>query len=73
MIQFRFESLADFWAMNGHGPFVWASYAITITAMLVLVIYPLYQQQKFLKDTARREERLRRVQKSTSSHSSPSD
>jgi heme exporter protein D len=71
MIQFRFDTLAELWAMNGHGPYVWASYGITLAALLVLVIYPLYQQKKFLKDTALREERIRRAQKASSSSDSP--
>lgn len=70
MIQFRFETLADLWAMNGHGPYVWASYGITVIALLVLVFYPLYQQKKFLKDTAQREEKIRRARKASSSSDS---
>lgn len=62
MIKFRFENWADVWAMNGHGPFVWAAYAITLVALIALVIYPIYQQRKFLKECALRQARMRQVE-----------
>ena len=46
---FQFESLADFMAMSGHGPYVWASYAITFIALIFLVVNPVLQQKKLMK------------------------
>lgn len=46
---FQFESLADFMAMSGHGPYVWASYAITFIALIFLVVSPVLQQKKLMK------------------------
>lgn len=46
---FQFESLADFMAMSGHGPYVWASYAITFIALIFLVVNPVLQQKKVMK------------------------
>jgi len=37
----------DLLSMSGHGPYVWASYAITFFAMLTLVLIPLFQQKGF--------------------------
>jgi heme exporter protein D len=49
MMKFQFESIADFIAMNGHGPYVWASYAITFAVLFFLVISPLLQKKAFVK------------------------
>lgn len=48
-MNFQFESLSDFIAMAGHGPYVWASYAVTIIALLMLVIVPYQQKKQWLK------------------------
>lgn len=48
-MQFRFESLADFLTMSGHGPYVWASYAITFVALIFLVVNPVIQHTALLK------------------------
>lgn len=48
-MKFQFENLADFIAMNGHGPFVWAAYAITLAALIFLVVSPVLQKKAFLK------------------------
>ena len=48
-MKFQFETFADFMAMNGHGPYVWAAYAITFIALVWLCIVPLRQKREFLK------------------------
>ncbi|ACE86297.1 heme exporter protein CcmD [Cellvibrio japonicus] len=48
-MQFQFSDLVDFVAMNGHGPFVWAAYAITLVALAVLIVVPLVQQRRFVR------------------------
>ncbi|OZY85098.1 heme exporter protein CcmD [Cellvibrio mixtus] len=48
-MKFQFESLADFLAMSGHGPYVWASYAITFIALIFLVVNPVLQQRALIK------------------------
>lgn len=48
-MKFQFESLADFLAMSGHGPYVWASYAITFAALIFLILSPVLQQKAFIK------------------------
>jgi heme exporter protein D len=48
-MKFQFESLADFMAMSGHGPYVWASYAITSIALIFLVVNPLLQKKALIK------------------------
>jgi heme exporter protein D len=48
-MKFQFESLADFIAMSGHGPYVWASYAITFIALIFLLVNPLLQKKALVK------------------------
>ena len=48
-MKFQFESIADFIAMNGHGSYVWASYAITFAVLIFLLISPLLQKKAFVK------------------------
>jgi heme exporter protein D len=44
-----FESMAALWAMDGHGIFVWSSYAVALLVVVALLLLPM-----------RRERRLRR-------------
>lgn len=48
-MKFQFESIADFIAMNGHGSYVWASYAITFAVLVFLLVSPLLQKKAFVK------------------------
>ena len=49
-MKFQFDSLEAFIAMNGHGPFVWAAYAITLSVVGFLIVHPILQKRKFLKE-----------------------
>lgn len=42
-----FNSLAELWAMAGHGPYVWAAYAISFIVLAAIVVIPTkrYRQQ----------------------------
>jgi len=53
----QFETLAELWHMAGHGPYVWASYAITVTVVLILIWLPLSQRKKFINE----QKRLQRI------------
>ncbi|QEY15005.1 heme exporter protein CcmD [Cellvibrio sp. KY-GH-1] len=48
-MKFQFETFADFIAMNGHGPFVWAAYGITFAALIFLLFSPVLQKKAFIK------------------------
>ena len=52
---FQFENLSELLAMNGHGAFVWASYFITIVALLVIVVIPVIQQRQLFKQLQRQQ------------------
>ncbi|WP_370978552.1 heme exporter protein CcmD [Agaribacterium sp. ZY112] len=36
--EFQFTTLAEFMSMKGHGPYVWAAYAITLVGLVTLVV-----------------------------------
>lgn len=48
-MKFQFESIADFIAMNGHGPYVWSAYAITFAVLIFLLASPLIQKKALVK------------------------
>jgi heme exporter protein D len=48
-MKFQFESIADFIAMNGHGPYVWSAYAITFAVLIYLLVSPVMQKKTFVK------------------------
>ena len=50
---FQFDSLSEFLAMGGHGPFVWISYAISLVVMIYLVISPLQRSRSQLNSVRR--------------------
>ncbi|MGS2716842.1 heme exporter protein CcmD [Eionea flava] len=45
---FQFDSLMDFLTMDGHGIYVWLSYAVTGIALLLLAVSPTIQQRRFI-------------------------
>lgn len=47
-----FESLSDALTMAGHGPYVWASYGITLAVLAALVINPIQRQRSALRAIA---------------------
>lgn len=48
MIQFYFDSWAEFVTMNGHGPYVWAAYAITWLVLAYLLLNPWLRKRRWL-------------------------
>ncbi|MCX2779640.1 heme exporter protein CcmD [Microbulbifer thermotolerans] len=64
-MEFQFATLADFLAMGGHGSYVWASYAVTIAALLALAIYPALRRRQLRRELLRQQriERRRQVKR----------
>lgn len=60
-MKFQFESLADFMTMSGHGPYVWACYAITFVALIFLVVNPVLQKKALIKQ----QKKLRKLAQSS--------
>ena len=48
----RFDSLAELWAMDGHGVFVWSVYAIATVILLALLWAPAQRKRQFFKQQA---------------------
>ena len=55
-----FESWQAAWSMAGHGPYVWAAYAITFAVLGCLIVVPLRRAQQ-VRDGIRAEQRRRAV------------
>lgn len=56
-----FASLQDFFAMGGHAPYVWSSWAVTALLLLGAVIHARAERRQLIRDLQRRERRERRV------------
>jgi heme exporter protein D len=52
-----FDSFAALAAMDGHGAYVWAAFAVTLVILLWLVISPLYQARQFFNRQAQMQAR----------------
>jgi heme exporter protein D len=48
-VNFYFHSFSDFFWMDGHGPFVWVSYFVTIAAFLAIALSTKIRKAKFVK------------------------
>ncbi|TBW59411.1 heme exporter protein CcmD [Marinobacter halodurans] len=44
-----FDSLHDFWTMNGHGPYVWTCYGVFFLGMAALVVGSLIQRRRVIE------------------------
>lgn len=65
-MQFQFDSLSAFLAMNGHGPYVWAAYFVAVAVLVALAATPVLRQRRMLKEFSRQvrlEEARRRAAK----------
>lgn len=54
----QFDSWAAFWAMGGHGPYVWSCYALVLGIMLYLAVMPNIKTRQFFKQQKRMQQRL---------------
>jgi heme exporter protein D len=48
-----FDNIEALLYMNGHGVYVWSSVAVTVAAMLWLVITPLFKRRALLNEVRR--------------------
>lgn len=48
-MNFYFDSAAAFWHMDGHGPYVWACYVVTVVVLIALAAAPMMRKAKFIK------------------------
>ena len=52
-MEFQFASIAELWAMKGHGPYVWACYVLTVSTLIYLITAPRRKHRNFLKQQQR--------------------
>lgn len=45
-----FDSLTAALTMDGHGPYVWSAYAITVTVMVLLIVSPIIRKRRLLRE-----------------------
>lgn len=45
-----FDSLQALLQMEGHGPYVWSAYGITLITLIALIVAPLRRKQRQLRD-----------------------
>lgn len=62
-MEFQFAGFAEFLAMNGHGPYVWAAYGVTFLALIGLVVQPLLRRRR-LQAELRRQQRIQQRRQS---------
>ena len=54
---FQFDNLNEFIQMGGHGPYVWASYVISLSVLVWLVVNPLLRKRKLMHEVVREQRR----------------
>ena len=52
-LTFQFASVAEFLAMAGHGPYVWACYGIGLACLIALALSPLRSRKALLAELQR--------------------
>ena len=52
-----FATLADFVHMDGHGAYVWSAYAIALLIIGTLILLPILDRRRFLREEALRQRR----------------
>ncbi len=52
-----FSSVSEFFAMGGHGLYVWLSYGVASAVFIFNVLSPMIMKQKLVQDAKRRQRR----------------
>ncbi|GHC25871.1 hypothetical protein GCM10010082_18620 [Kushneria pakistanensis] len=61
-----FDSLADFWAMNGYAAYVWPAFIVVLGALVTFALVSVIEQRRLLRHVAALERReARRPARST--------
>lgn len=54
-IEFAFNGVSELLWMKGHGPYVWACYAITFAVVAGIVVYHHIRRRTFFRDLRARQ------------------
>lgn len=52
-----FESLADFWAMNGYAVYVWPAFAVVLGSLVSFALASVMERRRLLRHVAALERR----------------
>jgi len=50
----EFDSIAAFWSMEGHGPYVWTCYAVFTVCLVGLMVWSMRQRRSVINSQRRR-------------------
>ncbi|AEY02396.1 hypothetical protein GU3_13215 [Oceanimonas sp. GK1] len=56
----KFDSWSAFWAMGGYGFYVWLSFAVTLLALLGLVVATITTKKRLLREVSQKQARAAR-------------
>jgi heme exporter protein D len=49
-----FHSMSDFWAMGGHGFYVWLAYGATAVLLTYNIVQPILKRKTILKELSQK-------------------
>jgi heme exporter protein D len=55
-----FETWQAFFAMDGHGPYVWTAYGLAVLVLAFNIVVPWLAHRRFFDEQRRRQARLER-------------
>lgn len=55
-----FQTWSAVWQMDGHGPYVWGAYSLTLVVIIVLIAVPLVRARHLTREI-RNDERRRAI------------
>ncbi|HHF7198233.1 TPA: heme exporter protein CcmD [Haemophilus influenzae] len=57
-----FQTWSDFFNMGGYGFYVWLSYAVSLVAVIALIVQSVRQRKTVLQNVLREQQREERLQ-----------
>lgn len=69
-MEFQFQTAQEFFAMGGHGMFIWLSYAIVFSFMLYFGFLPNWKKKQFINQQRRIRQQQSTIQQSAEQTSS---
>ncbi len=63
----QFDTIADFFAMGGHGFYVWLSYGVSLTLLGVLALTSIHRNKNILRKIAKRHQRNSKLRQAAKS------
>ncbi len=64
----QFSTFSEFLAMGGHGFYVWLSYGVSITLLLLLLVSSINQSSAVIKQIQQRQKRENKLKQAAQQH-----